>query len=495
MTTEEKSCRAGAGFLGQPTGLGTLTALGLWERFSFYGMQVVLLYYLFFPVAQGGLGLSTAAATSVVGAYGGLVYLATVLGGWVADRLLGSERTLFYSAITIMAGHACLAVIPGLPGVLVGLCLLVIGSGGQVGNVTSLVGSLYDARDRRRDRGFMVFYMGLNIGALGGPILTGLTRSELGFHYAFGLAAIGMAIGLSIYAAGRKKVPPRGQHVPDPLPRAEARRACVLAGVIAVLLAVVVAAGFLTADNLAVTVTIVLAVLIVYYFAVMLRSRKVSPDERRRVYGLIPVFLLNCVFWSLYQQQFTVVQVYAAQRVDLDILGWSMPPEFFNSAVPVFVILCTPVLVTVLAKLGPREPSSTVKFLIGTILIGLAFLLFLPMTATSGPVNPPLALTGILLVFTIAELFVSPIQLSLSTQLAPQAFRTQMVALWFLSTAAGSSAAGALAGLYTPRTEAIYFMITGATALAAALLFAAVIPWVKRRTRIVASVPSAAAAG
>jgi POT family proton-dependent oligopeptide transporter len=326
----------------------------------------------------------------------------------------------------------------------------------------------------------MIFYMGLNIGALGGPILTGLVRSALGFHIAFGLAAIGMAIGLLIYVRGRRGLDPAGRVVPDPLPRTGLVAVATAAAAGAVVVVVAVLIGLLSLANLAIVVTAALVVLIGYLFATMLRSRKVSAAERRGVLAMIPMFVVNCVFWSLYQQQFTVVQIYAAQRVDLDVLGWRMPPEFFNSAVPVFVVICTPLLVALWARLGPREPSIPVKFLVGTLLIGCSFLLFLPMAATSGPVNPPLALAGILLVFTLAELFVSPIQLSLSTKLAPKAFRTQTVALWFLSTAAGSSAAGALAGWYAATSEATYFSVSAIVSIGVALVFALSIPWVTR---------------
>ncbi|GAA3980255.1 peptide MFS transporter [Actinomadura viridis] len=479
MTTTSADPERPATIAGQPRGLATLAGVGLWERFSFYGMQVVLLYYLFFSVTEGGLGLSQAEATSIVGAYGGLVYLSTVIGGWVADRLLGAERTLFYSAVLIMLGHVALAVLPGFTGVWVGLALLVVGSGGQVGNVTSSVGCLYGEGDRRRDNGFMLFYMGLNIGALAGPILTGLARTRLGFHYGFGIAAIGMAIGLFLLWRGRRHLGARGRTVPDPLPRSGALKAGGAAAGVVVLIVLGTVTGALSIRHLATVITAVVLVVIVGYFATMLRSAKVSPVERRRVYALIPMFLVNCVFWALYQQQFTVVQIYAATRVDLHVLGFAMPPEFFNSAVPFFVILLTPLLVSLWSGAGSREPSTPAKFLTGVVLIGLSFLLFLPMAGSGGAVNPPLALAGILLVFTLAELFVSPVQLSLSTKLAPRAFQTQMVALLFLSTAAGSAASGALAGFYSPERESAYFSILGGASLAAAALFALTIPWIR----------------
>ncbi|HSA50918.1 MAG TPA: oligopeptide:H+ symporter, partial [Yinghuangia sp.] len=442
------------GFLGQPRGLLTLVGIGLWERFSFYGMQVVLLYYLFFPAAKGGLGMSQDQAASIVGAYGGTVYLSTIVGAWVADRLLGAERTLFYSAVLILTGHIALAAIPGSPGVWLGLPLIALGSGGQISNVTASTGTLYGADDTRRDTGFLLFYMGLNAGALAGPLLTGFARTRLGFHYGFGLAAIGMAIGLTLYTLGRHGLGERGRRVPDPLPRsAVARTVAVTVGVVA-LVAAGCLSGVLTLDHAATAVMIAALALIAGYFTTMLRSAKVSPAERRRVRSLIPMVIVNCVFWALYQQQFTVVQIYAVSRVDLDILGFDMPPEWFNSAVPAFVIIFTPLLLLLWSRLGSREPSVPVKFLLGIVGIGISFLLFIPMADNKGAVNSPFALAGILVLFTLAELCVSPVQMSLSTAFAPKAFSNQMVSLWFLSTAAGSAGAGTLADFYSPNHEA-----------------------------------------
>src|SRR3954449_7407085 len=206
-------------FFGQPRVLANLFGVELWERFSFYGMQGILLIYLYYSVADGGLGISRDTATSIVGAYGGLVYLSTILGAWLADRLLGAERTLFYSAAVVMAGHIALALIPGLAGVGVGLVLIAFGSGGVKANATALVGSLYAEDDERRDAGFSLFYMGINIGAFFGPLLTGLLQDNEGFHYGFGLAAVGMALGLVQYALGRRSLPDETHEVPHPLER------------------------------------------------------------------------------------------------------------------------------------------------------------------------------------------------------------------------------------------------------------------------------------
>src|SRR3954471_20707081 len=186
-------------FFGQPRPLANLFGVELWERFSFYGMQGILLIYLYYETARGGLGINEDTATSIVGAYGGSVYLATVVGAWLADRLFGAERVLFGSAILVMCGHIALALLPGLPGVGVGLVLIALGSGGVKANATSLVGALYAEGDERRDAGFSLFYLGINVGAFAGPLLTGWLQENQGFHWGFGLAAVGMFLGLVQY--------------------------------------------------------------------------------------------------------------------------------------------------------------------------------------------------------------------------------------------------------------------------------------------------------
>ena len=203
-------------FFGHPLALGAVFSVELWERFSFYGMQFVMAVYLIRSLAEGGLGLPAASGASIIGAYGAMTYLAAVGGGWVADRLLGAERTLFYGAVVVMCGHLALAVLPGLGGVAVGLVLVALGAGGIKTSSTTVVGSLYDRNDPRCDAGFSIFYMGINVGALVGPLLTGIVQEGLGsFHLAFGLAAIGMAVGLTVYTVGRRTLPAAARTVPE----------------------------------------------------------------------------------------------------------------------------------------------------------------------------------------------------------------------------------------------------------------------------------------
>ena len=467
-------------FFGQPWALANLFGVELWERFSFYGMQGILLIYLYYTATQGGLGIDKATAASVVGAYGGLVYLSTVLGAWLSDRLLGAERVLFYSAAVVMAGHIALALVPGVVGVGIGLVLVALGSGGVKANATSLVGTLYAENDQRRDAGFSLFYLGINVGALMGPLLTGLLQKNLGFHYGFGLAAVGMAIGLTQYAFGRKNLPDAANDVPNPLPTN--RRALAIAAGVAVVGVIVVLAvlGLLPADKLSTIVIVVSALAAVAYVVVILSSRKVDRVERQRVLAFIPLFIASAAFWSLYQQQFTVVTFYSDERLDRNLFGWEMPVSWVQSINPVFIILLSGVFAALWTRLGDRQPSTPIKFAAGTVIMGVAFLLFLPL-AGGGPHSAPLlALIGILLVFTIAELLISPVGLSVTTKLAPNAFRTQMVALFFLSIALGTAASGTLAKYYSEDAEVVYFGVLGAIAIVLGLALAALTPMIRR---------------
>ncbi|WP_236790725.1 peptide MFS transporter [Amycolatopsis sp. GM8] len=467
-------------FFGHPLGLANLFGVEMWERFSYYGMLGILPIYLYYSVADGGLAMPETTATSIVGAYGGLVYLSTIAGAWIADRLLGAERTLFYSAVLIMIGHIALAVLPGCTGVGVGLVCVALGSGGLKGNATSVVGTLYGEHDERRDGGFSLFYMGINLGAFVGPLLTGLAQSNVGFHLGFGLAAIGMALGLVQYTLGRRNLPDSARSVPNPLPAANRPHA---AGVLVVLVAAIVVAlltGAVTAANLSDVVVWIVAIAAVIYFAVILTSRKITAVERRRVLSFIPMFVASTAFWALYQQQFTVVEVYSDKRLDRHLFGWEMPVSWVQSINPIFIIVLAPVFAALWTKLAARQPSTPIKFALGTAIMGVAFLLFLPM-AGGGPNSAPLlGLVGILLVFTVAELMLSPVGLSLSTKLAPEAFRTQMVALFFLSVSLGTALSGSLAQYYSADNETPYFGILGAVAVVIGALLAVFSPFVRK---------------
>ncbi|MET0480229.1 MAG: oligopeptide:H+ symporter, partial [Mycetocola sp.] len=457
QATQPSLAREDHSFFGQPRSLASIFGVEMWERFSFYGMQGILLLYLYYSAAEGGLGIPQSTAAGIVGAYGGSVYLSTILGAWVADRILGSERVLFYSAIVIMCGHIALALIPGVPGVATGLILVAVGSGGLKANATSVVGTLYAEEDPRRDAGFSIFYLGINLGAFLGPILTGLLQQSLGFHFGFALAAIGMAIGLTQYSFGRKRLPDVARRVPDPLPRSRWPLFGAIGALVVVVIVVLVAVGVITADNLVIIVIGVTIVAAVAYFVVILSSSQVTTVERRRVFAFIPLFIASAAFWSLYQQQFTVVTIYSDERLDRNLLGWEMPVSWVQSINPIFIILLSGVFAALWTKWGAKQPSTPLKFAAGTTIMGIGFLLFLPFAGGGTHSTPLLAMIGILLVFTIAELLLSPVGLSVSTKLAPQAFTTQMVALFFLSVALGTAVSGRLAEWYLTVPETLYF--------------------------------------
>jgi POT family proton-dependent oligopeptide transporter len=456
-TRDSRSDRA---FFGQPGVLANLFGVELWERFSFYGMQGILLIYLYYSAARGGLGIDEGVATGIVGAYGGAVYLSTILGAWLADRLIGPERTLFYSAVAVMAGHVALALLPGLTGVGVGLVLIALGSGGVKANATSLVGSLYDEHDTRRDAGFSLFYMGINIGALLGPLLTGLLQKEAGFHWGFGAAAVGMALGLAQYALYRGRLPEETHHVTNPLPAGRGTSYAVGAVAVLALVGVLTWLDVITVDRLSDIVIGISLVAAIAYFAVILTDKQVTGVERSRILAFIPLFVCNAVFWSLYQQQFTVVTIYADKRLDRDLFGWEMPVSWVQSINPVFIIVLAGVFAALWTRLGDRQPVTPFKFGAGTVLMGLAFFCFLAMPEGENTA-PLLGLAAILLVFTLAELLISPVGLSAATKLAPKKFATQMVALYFLSIALGTAMAGTLAGFYDPEAEAPFFIWIG----------------------------------
>jgi POT family proton-dependent oligopeptide transporter len=467
-------------FFGHPRGLANLFGVEMWERFSYYGMLGILPIYLYYRIDQGGLGLAQESALGIVGAYGGLVYLSAVVGAWVADRLLGSERTLFYSAVLIMIGHLSLALLPGLAGIGVGLVCVAVGSGGLKSNATAIVGTLYAEGDERRDAGFTIFYMGVNIGGFVGPLLTGLAQTEVGFHLGFGLAAIGMALGLIQYTLGRKNLGEKAKEVPNPLPSSRRLPAVGAAVLLVAAIVVLVLTGVVNPGNLADVVVGVVGVISVIYFLVILTSRKITGDERSRVFSFIPMFIASAVFFSLYQQQFTVVAAYTDQRLNRSLFGWELPVAWVNSINPVFIIVFAPVLAALWTKLGERQPSTPMKFVIGTVLMGAAFLLFLPMVGSGKNASPMLAMVGILFVFTIAELCLSPVGLSLSTKLAPEAFRTQMVALNFLSISFGTAMSGKLAEYYSVDDETPYFSTVGGVAIGVGILLFLGIPFIRK---------------
>ena len=354
---------------------------------------------------------------------------------------------------------------PDIPGLIAGLVLVGVGSGGLKANATALVGT--PVRGRRTsagDAGFSIFYMGINAGALIGPLLTGWLQESYGFHWGFGAAAAGMALGLCRLRGGPQATA-RGSahHVPNPLPAAERReygadlrrhrRSSVR----------LFATGTVNAGNLAMSMAYAAIGASVLYFALIFSSRKVDATERGRVAAFIPLYIASAAFWALFQQQFTFIAVYSEEKLDRNLFGWEMPAAWVQSINPVFIIIFAGIMAALWTRLGRRQPGSALKFSSRALRDGPGFPGLHP--ARRGGKTPLLALVGILFLFTLAELFLSPIGLSVTTKLAPEAFHTQMVALFFLSVSLGTTVAGILAGLYNPDDELPYFIGIGGTAM------------------------------
>lgn len=326
-------------FFGHPRELATLFGMEVWERLSYYGMQGILLIYLYYTTTRGGLGIDQGTAVGLMGAYGSGVYLSTIVGAWCADRLFGNERTLFYSGIIVMLGHITLALVPDVFGVIIGLVLIAFGSGGVKATCAAMAGALYHDDSERRDAGFSIFYMGVNLGGLAGPLLTGLLQENLGFHYGFGLAAIGMAIGLAQYTRGRKRLPESEKRPPSPLSARERTNYAVGAIAFVVIVAVLVGSGWINADNLDTVFFGVIAVAAVAYFIGILSSSRITSDERKQTLIFIPLFLSSTVFWSLYLQLNTVFTLLFDQRVDRQVGGFQIPVSWL-SAFESFMVIC-----------------------------------------------------------------------------------------------------------------------------------------------------------
>jgi POT family proton-dependent oligopeptide transporter len=465
---------------GHPIGLTNLFGVELWERFSFYGMLLILGYYLYYSLEEGGLALPQATATGIVGAYGGVVYLSTVLGAWLADRVLGMERMVFYGGVVVMLGHIALAVLPGFLGVGVGLVLVALGSGALKANASSLLGTLYAKGDPRADGGFTLFYLGINLGAFLGPLVTGLLQDTVGFHVGFGAAAVGMALGLIQYAVFRRNLGTAGRHAPNPLPRSALPKAVGIGVAIIVVIAVVALTGIVTLATLPQVITGVLVVASVAYFGLMFTSPKVTASERTKVSAYLPLFIANAAFWSLFQQIFTVLAVYSDERMNWSIFGWTAPSSWIGSLEPIWIILLSPVFAAVWTRLGRRAPSTPRKFALGVIGMGLAFLLFLIFAGGTGRSTPALAVLFILALFAISELMISPIGLSVTTKLAPESFRAQMMALYFFSVGIGTSMSGVLARFYAPDREFAYFGVNGLAVIVIGAVVFAISPWIVR---------------
>jgi proton-dependent oligopeptide transporter, POT family len=468
------------GFFGHPKGLFTLFFTEFWERFSYYGMKAILVYYMYYELSQGGLGMEESMALAIMSIYGSLVYMSGIIGGWLADRVFGASRAVFYGGILIMLGHIALAIPGSISLFFVSMVLIVLGTGLLKPNVSSVVGELYSEHDQRRDAGFSIFYMGINLGAFLSPLIVGTVGMDYNFHLGFGIAAVGMFLGLAIFTYTRKRnLGLAGTFVPSPLSPADRKKTFLRIGISVLLLAAIVAiaipSGWLTFDSFIAIVGVLGILIPTSYFIVMFRSPRTTSVERSRLIAYIPLFIAAIMFWAIQEQGSTILANYADKRTQLDFAGIHISPAWFQSLNPLFIITLAPVFAWFWLKLGKRQPSIPKKFALGLLFAGLSFLVILLPAYFGGEdalVNP-LWLVLSYFIVVLGELCLSPVGLSATTKLAPSAFSAQTMSLWFLSSAAAQAMNAQVVKFYSPATEMAYFgVIGGAAILLSILLFA-----------------------
>jgi POT family proton-dependent oligopeptide transporter len=473
-------------FFGHPRGLSTLFFTEMWERFSYYGMRALLILFMTAPAATGGLALDTATAGAIYGTYGAMVYMMSLPGGWIADRLIGQRRAVLYGGILITAGHFSMAV-PLVSTFYLGLVLIVLGTGLLKPNISVMVGQLYGHTDSRRDAGFSIFYMGINLGAFFAPLVCGYLGQTINWHYGFAAAGVGMALGLVQYAVGGHHLGEAGLHpAPAASPAAAAatrRRATWAIGgslLALVLLGVAVAAGVLpfSAGQIADAGGYLLLIVTVVFFGWLFTSGNWTPDERRRLYLIGVLFLAAALFWSVFEQAGSTLNLFADSDTRNEALGRTFPSSWYQSLNPIFIITLAPVFAWLWVRLGARNPSSPVKFSLGLIGVGLGFVLLVPAArlAATGEAVSPLWLASTYLIHTVAELCLSPVGLSSMSRLAPARIAGLMMGVWFLAASVGNYIGGQLGGLYESLPLSTLFSRVGLFAIGAGVLLLILAP-------------------
>lgn len=477
-----------------PPGLRTLFFTEMWERFSYYGMRALLVLFMTATIAEGGLNMGDATATAVYGLYTAAVYLAALPGGWIADRLLGAQQTVWYGGIVIMLGHFTLAI-PAVPTFYVGLVLVALGTGLLKPNISAIVGELYPQGGAGRDAGYTIFYMGINLGALLGPLVcSALGESDrFGWHYGFAAAGIGMLLGLIQYRYSRYRLRDAGLypvHLRSGTGITDVPRygwLCVGIGlglvIVTVLLGVGGALSF-DAVRLAQGSTYLLSAIVILYFAYIFMYGRLTREERGGVAIIVILVIAVAIFWSGFEQAGSSLNLFAQRYTEREWLGFVIPAGWFQSLNPLFILILAPFMAALWVNLGRRnlDPSIPVKFALGLMQLGLGFfVMFLAARLVAGgnSVLPTWLLLTYLL-HTTGELCLSPVGLSAISKLAPKRYLSQMMGIWFLGAALGNLVAGLLAGRFDPEAlndmPGLYLQIVAITTGAGVVLLAAAKP-------------------
>ena len=483
---------ADTSFFGHPRGLATLFFTEMWERFSYYGMRAILIYYLTNKISEGGLGFADEKAGSIYGLYASMVYLLCLGGGWVADRITGQRRAVLIGGILIAGGEFCL-VVPSVTSFYAGLVLLVLGTGMLKGNVSTVVGQLYRKGDVRRDSGFSLFYMGINLGALISPLICGWVGARISWRMGFGVAGLGMLIGVIQFLLGSRHLGDAGLHPASTGDPAEDRRqrnnAIVAVGgglAFFALLGVLGATGVLhlTPTSLDNAEGWMLLGISVAVFSWMIFSHGWTPEERKRSAAILVLFVASALFWASFEQAGSSLSLFAERSTHCEIFGYNFPASWFQTVQPVLVVIGAPVFAWIWLRLARRgkEPSAPAKFTWGLFFAGSAFAILVPAAtiASHGAQVAIWWLTGTYFLQTLGELSLSPVGLSAMSKLAPDRAAGFVMGIWFLSTSIGNWLAGKAASLYSAMPlPQLFGTVAGFTFAAMILLLLLVRPTVR----------------
>jgi POT family proton-dependent oligopeptide transporter len=438
--------------LGQPRGIATLFLTEMWERFSFYGARALLVLFMTAAVTRGGLGIADKTANSVYGLYLAGSYLSCVFGGWIADRLIGAQRSVITGGVLIMTGNAMLA--SGSPQVFFfGLLVSTLGVGMLKPNASTIVAQLYPEGGSRRDAGFSIFYMGINTGSFGGSIFVPLVAQYFGWHVGFALPAAGMLIGLVQFLATRRYLGGRGvERAPD-AKRGSWTPVIVLVTAIALIVGLALNGTLqIDADAIGNAATWVFSALALGYFAYLAFFAGLDTIERKRVFAMVALFIGSTMFWAGFEQMGASFNLFADRYTDRHVFGFDIPAGVLQGVNPTFIIIFAPILAALWTSLGRRNRdfSAPTKFALGLLLMGGGFFVMYvaSLRVMTGVMVLPTWLVFTYLLHSLGELCLSPVGLSSMTKLSPTRFVGQAMGLWFLSMALGGNLAGQFSGEY-----------------------------------------------
>jgi POT family proton-dependent oligopeptide transporter len=479
------------GFFGHPRGLAVLFFTEMWERLGYYGMRALLILYLTAAVADGGLAFDAAAAGSIYALFTSMVYLFGLPGGWIADRVIGQRRAVLVGAILIAAGYYSLAL-PGTYTFFGGLAMVAVGTGLLKTNISVIVGRLYAEDDERRDAGFSVFYMGINIGALFGPFVCSYLGEKIDWHLGFAAAGVGMTLGLLLYLVAGRTLGDAGLHPakPETPAAAAAFRRQLVAGIVLGLVGAIIVVGMfatgvvrLEAESISNAFGVLLLAVVLVFFGWLFFTGDWTRVERGRLWAIVALFLAASFFWAAYEQAGSSLNLFAERNTDRTVWsGWEFPAGWFQQVPAAFVILQAPVFAWLWIRMGKRQPSSPAKFSLGLIFVGLGFVVMIgaSLTSAGGTLVSPSWLIVTYFLHVVGEMCLSPVGLSTVTKLAPARVTSLMMGVWFLASAVGNYIGGRVAGLYETLSLPMLFGIVAAIPIAAGVLLFLLVPAIRR---------------